>query len=124
MPVRRIVGIDYGEVRIGLAVGDDEVRIASPHSQYQRQGAEQDAKFFRKLAEEEAVALFVVGLPLHLSGRDSKVSVAAEEFGRWLERTTGVSRPLLRRAVLVRLRRPSDAGSGTLLASVARDVAT
>lgn len=90
MPVRRIAGIDFGTVRIGIAVGDDEVRIASPHSQYQRQGPEQDAKFFQKLVADEAISLFVVGLPVHLSGRDSTISVAAEEFGRWLTKATGV----------------------------------
>ncbi len=86
----RVVGIDFGTVRIGIAISDPERKIASPYENYTRRGNEQDAKRFRRLAEEERVVLFVVGLPLHLDGRESEKSLEARKFGQWLGETTGV----------------------------------
>lgn len=43
-----------------------------------------------RLAEEEGITLFVVGLPVHLDGRESQKSLEAREFGRWLAEATGV----------------------------------
>lgn len=90
MAGRRIAGIDFGTVRLGVAIADDETRIASPLCQHTRRSRGEDAAFFKKLLRDEGVQLFVVGLPVHLSGQDSRVSVAAEEFGAWLQRETGV----------------------------------
>jgi len=86
----RVAGIDFGTVRIGIAVSNPERTIASPLENYTRRGMEQDARRFRRLIEEERVALFVVGLPIHLDGDESPKSREAREFGRWLGETTGV----------------------------------
>ncbi len=86
----RVVGIDYGTVRVGIALSDPDRTIASPYENYTRRGEVQDAKYFRHLAEEERIALFVVGLPVHLDGRESEKSTEARAFGRWLSQTTGV----------------------------------
>jgi putative Holliday junction resolvase len=86
----RIAGIDYGTVRIGIAMADTEVGIASPIANYTRRTAELDAAYFRKLATEERVARFVVGLPVHLDGRESQKSIEARGFGQWLGDITGV----------------------------------
>lgn len=86
----RIVGIDYGTVRIGIAIADLEVGIASPVENYNRRSPEADAQRFRRLAEEEAVTRFVVGLPVHLSGEESQKSFEARQFGQWLNETTGL----------------------------------
>ena len=55
-----------------------------------RRGAEADAERFRRLVAEEGVVLFVVGLPLHLDGRESGKSAEARRFGQWLGEVTGV----------------------------------
>lgn len=86
----RVAGIDFGTVRIGIAVSDPERRIASPYENYTRKGEKQDAKRFRQLVQEEAIRLFVVGLPVHLDGRESEKSVEARQFGQWLAQETGV----------------------------------
>jgi putative Holliday junction resolvase len=86
----RVAGIDYGTVRIGIAISDPQRTIASPYENYTRRGADQDARRFRRLVEEEGIALFVVGLPVHLDGRESEKSREARKFGDWLEKTTGV----------------------------------
>lgn len=89
-PPGRAAGIDYGTVRIGIAISDPGRTIASPLESYTRRGKEQDAARFRRLVAEEEVKLFVVGLPVHLSGDESPKSREARVFGQWLAETTGV----------------------------------
>lgn len=86
----RIAGIDYGTKRIGIAISDPAKSIASPHENYSRNGPQADAKRFRRLVKEDDVVLFVVGLPLHVSGDESQKCVEAREFGAWLTELTGV----------------------------------
>ncbi|MCA1626659.1 MAG: Holliday junction resolvase RuvX, partial [Acidobacteria bacterium] len=43
-----------------------------------------------RLASEERIDRFVVGLPVHISGGESQKSREAREFGAWLQQTTGV----------------------------------
>jgi putative Holliday junction resolvase len=88
---QRIAGIDYGTVRIGIALATSGVGIASPYENYNRRGEKQDAKYFRDLAAQEKIDRFVVGLPVHLSGDESQKSAEAREFGQWLTQLTGVS---------------------------------
>jgi putative holliday junction resolvase len=86
----RVAGIDFGDVRIGIAISDAGRSIASPLENYTRRTIVQDAERFRRLAAEERVSLFVVGLPLHLDGGESPKSLEARQFGRWLGEMTGV----------------------------------
>jgi putative holliday junction resolvase len=86
----RVAGIDYGSVRIGIAISDPDRKIVSPLENYTRRGPEQDAARMRRLAAEERVVLFVVGLPLHLDDRESEKSQEARRFGKWLGEVTGV----------------------------------
>jgi len=89
-PTGRIAGIDFGTVRIGIALTDAARTIASPHENYTRRGPEQDARRFQRLVADEDVRLFVVGLPVHLDGNESRKSLEARRFGVWLADTTGV----------------------------------
>jgi putative holliday junction resolvase len=86
----RAAAIDYGTVRIGIAISDARRTIASPHSMYARRDRQQDAAFFKRLAADEDVRLFVVGLPVHLDGRESQKSLESRAFGQWLAEVTGV----------------------------------
>src|SRR4051812_35115776 len=86
----RIAGIDYGTVRIGIAMADLDIGIASPYENYTRRTAALDAAYFAKLAEEERLGRFVVGLPVHLHGGESQKSSEARVFGKWLQEITGV----------------------------------
>jgi len=86
----RVAGIDFGTVRIGIALSDPGRTIATAKENYTRRGGDADARHFRRLAAEEEVALFVVGLPIHLDGRESEKSIEARQFGRWLGEVTGV----------------------------------
>ena len=87
----RIGGVDYGTVRIGLAIGDLEVGMASPLETYTRRSERLDKQYFETLAREERLVRWVVGLPVHLDGGESQKSIEARKFGAWLCELTGVS---------------------------------
>ncbi len=87
----RVAGVDYGTVRIGIAVSNPERTIASPLENYTRRGLDQDATRFQRLVADEGIVLFVVGLPIHLDGGESQKSIEARQFGQWLGETTGVA---------------------------------
>ena len=88
--VGRIAGIDFGTVRIGVAVCDPSQSIASPVATYRRRSKELDAEYFRELVAAEELIGFVVGLPVHMSGQPSKKSREAMTFGRWLSQQAGL----------------------------------
>lgn len=87
----RIAGIDYGTVRIGIALADLEVGIAGPYENYTRRSEAKDAEYFQQLAQEERLLRFVVGLPVHLDGHESQKSHEARQFGTWLAELTGLA---------------------------------
>jgi putative holliday junction resolvase len=93
IPAGRVAAVDYGRKRMGIAICDAERIIASPWPMRQPTGDETaEAVFFRRLVAEEAIVGFVVGLPVHADGSDSKMSIEAERFAVWLGETT--SRPV------------------------------
>lgn len=86
----KLAGIDFGTVRIGVAICDPDRIIASPYENYVRKTLQHDAKFFNNLVREERIVGFVLGLPLHLDGRLSEKAQEALEFGKWLGELTNL----------------------------------
>src|SRR5512146_1181992 len=84
----RLAGIDYGTVRIGIAITDPGQSLASPLEIVTRRDKLQDERYFRRLAELERLAGFVVGLPVHTSGEESQKSFESREFAKWLGEIT------------------------------------
>jgi putative Holliday junction resolvase len=82
--------VDYGSIRIGLAVSDPDRKMAFPLATYTRRNPEQDARYFREVVEEEVIREIVVGLPVHLSGREGQKAEEARAFGKWLREVTGL----------------------------------
>ena len=91
IPSGRVAGVDYGRKRIGVAICDAHRILSSPLCVRQTTGdAKADAAFFRKLVADEGIVGFVVGLPIHADGTDSRMSVEVERFGAWLTAQTGL----------------------------------
>ncbi len=80
----RLLGVDYGQKRIGLAVSDPERKLAFPLEVRHRQNRQQDGDYFRSLVEREEIGGIVLGLPVHLDGRESAKSAEVRRFGAWL----------------------------------------
>lgn len=82
----RILGLDIGDRRIGLALSDESELIASPHSVYHRVGWGPDSSYFLSLAQELNVAYIVAGLPLNMDGSVGPQAHKAQEFCAQLEK--------------------------------------
>jgi putative Holliday junction resolvase len=85
----RLAGVDYGTVRIGIAVCDPSRTWTSPLETYTRRNAVLDQEHFVRVAKENQIMGWVVGLPIHCDGRESKKSEEAREFAIWLNDITG-----------------------------------
>ena len=80
----KVLGLDVGDRRIGIALSDGTRLIASPHSVYARVGYGPDVKRIRQLYEENGCALIVCGLPRNMDGslgfQAEKVTAFAEQL--------------------------------------------
>ena len=82
---KRIMALDVGDVRIGIAMTDLLRIIASPYQSFTRtENEEADLKYFASLAKEKSVYLIVVGLPLNMDGTEGARAITCREFGQKL----------------------------------------
>ena len=78
----RYLGIDYGSKRIGLAVSDNDARIASPLRQVIENGNKSDViQRIRKIVDEYDIEAVVLGLPLMMDGREEEQARRTRRFG-------------------------------------------
>ncbi len=84
----KYLGIDFGEVRIGLALSDSGGRMAFPKNILLNRGNARLAEQMKKLISEEHISKIIVGLPLSLDGKETEESEKARAFGKWLADTT------------------------------------
>jgi putative Holliday junction resolvase len=84
------IGFDFGERRIGVAVGETGTRIASPIGAID--AAANDARFraIAQLVDEWKPAGFVVGRPRHADGSEHAVAKLADKFARRLSARHGL----------------------------------
>jgi putative Holliday junction resolvase len=87
----RILGVDYGRKRIGTAVADGDIGIATPSEVVDgRNDVTRDARSVADLGEKEGVEAFVVGLPLNMDGSgDSEQTALTRRFAAELQRLSG-----------------------------------
>ena len=79
-PRKRILAIDYGRRRIGLALSDELQVTASPLATLERANRRDDLRRLREICREHSVAKIIVGNPLHLDGAASEMSAEAARF--------------------------------------------
>lgn len=84
----RLLGIDFGTRRLGIAVSTPEQNIASPLENYDRRSPALDLKRLREIVQEYRIKALVVGLPVHMSGDEGGIARNAREFGDWLAKET------------------------------------
>ena len=76
----RVLAIDYGRRRLGLAVCDEGRMVARPLETVERVNRRADVARLRRVARDEAVVQLVVGLPLRLDGTAGEMAGEAREF--------------------------------------------
>ncbi len=86
----RVVALDYGRRRIGVAVSDPTRTIASPHTTIEAsKRLEQPPPALVALIDELDPAIIVVGIPLQMDGSEGEMAREARTFARAVERQTG-----------------------------------
>jgi len=86
----RVLGVDLGSKRIGLAISDPEGSIAFPMQTLVARDRARDLIALCEIIEEHAVERAVVGLPLHMNGRRGPEAERAEEFAASLAEAAGI----------------------------------
>ena len=76
----RVLGVDYGDSRIGLAMSDPIKIIASPFKTILNEGNEKCLQVFQSLIKEKDVEAIVVGLPIGLKGQETVQTKKVREF--------------------------------------------
>jgi putative Holliday junction resolvase len=79
--VPRLLGVDLGSKRIGLALSDELGFLASSHSVLPSRGRAQDARAVAEVAKANDATTIVLGLPLSLSGEEGPQAEKARRFG-------------------------------------------
>jgi len=86
----RILALDVGDVRIGLACSDPLRIIANPMETYKRQGAERDLEYLCSVCRDKEVDLIICGLPKKLDDSDSIQTVKVRDFAEKLAVRSGI----------------------------------
>jgi putative Holliday junction resolvase len=80
-----LLGFDFGQQRIGVAVGQQVTGTATAICTLQSRDGKPDWDTISGLIKEWQPDTLVVGLPLHADGKESEISLAARKFARQLE---------------------------------------
>lgn len=80
MDYYKVMALDYGEVRIGVAMTDLMQLIASPFETYVRKSLDQDLDHICALIKNNSVKTVVVGLPLNMDGTEGERAQKTREF--------------------------------------------
>jgi putative Holliday junction resolvase len=86
----RILALDLGKKRIGLALSDELGLTAQGLKTMEREGRRDDIETLRRLTVDSRVGLILMGDPMHMSGAASRQGDYTREFARELEYKTGL----------------------------------
>lgn len=86
----RILALDYGRARIGLAIAGAEAALAQPLATLDRINRNEDMRRLRELVREHGVNQIVVGLPLRLDGTRGEMAEEAARFGERVRKQLGL----------------------------------
>ena len=83
----KVLGIDFGEKRIGLAISDELKMLARPLQIY---SPDEFWETIEQELKENQVEKVVVGLPINMSGGDTPQTIKTREFAQKLENDIGI----------------------------------
>lgn len=84
----RLLGLDYGTKRVGLALSNVEQTIATPMETYTRRDERQDVRYLQQKVQENSIKGLVVGLPVHMSGDEGEKAREARAYAGWAAAAT------------------------------------
>ncbi len=86
----KILGVDFGDARTGLAVSDPSRLLASGIGMVSPGGIEKTADAVAEIAREQGVVALVVGLPVNMDGSQGQRADRCRKFAWMLEERTGL----------------------------------
>lgn len=89
-PPPRILAIDYGRRKIGLAISDSLALTAQPLAILERKNRRDDLRRLREICAEHHVSRILVGHPLRLSGEAGEMAHEAAQFAARLQKHLGI----------------------------------
>ncbi len=84
MQYHRIMCLDYGDARIGIAFSDLLGLTATPYQVYKTKGTELDIEYLSQLAKKNGANLIVIGMPYSLDGSENERTAITKSFGQKL----------------------------------------
>ena len=87
----KILAVDYGRARIGLAIAESLNGIPQPFGTLHRVNRNEDMRRLRELARDNSVGLVLVGLPLRLDGEQGDMADETQRFARRLRKQIGIA---------------------------------
>jgi len=82
----RILAIDYGRRRIGVAISDELGLTGQTLPAMERKNRRTDFARLRNIVKQNGVGAILIGLPLHLSGEQSEMATEAERFAAHIQK--------------------------------------
>lgn len=92
---RRILAVDYGRKRIGLALSDELELTAQPLGILERVNRREDLRRLRDVCSRHGVGRILVGHPVHMSGAAGEMAEEAARFALRLRKELGIEVELL-----------------------------
>ena len=86
----KILSVDYGDSRIGLAVCDELEILATPLATIKSESMRKNIDKISRIATDEGAKLIVVGLPLNMDGSVGERASKSQAFGRVLQKVSGI----------------------------------
>jgi putative holliday junction resolvase len=95
MGAKRVLAVDYGRKRIGLAISDELGLTAQPLATIERTNHRDDMRRLREICVTRHVAQILVGHPVHITGEASEMAAEASRFAERLTKETGIETKLV-----------------------------
>lgn len=80
----KILGIDYGENKVGIALSDEDKKYAFPRQRFLNQSESELLQNLASLCKEEDITKIIIGLPLNQEGKIGQQAAKIKQFGEAL----------------------------------------
>lgn len=86
----KILAVDLGQVRTGIAISDISCILASPVCTIEEKNKENLAEKINKICVNERVSKIILGLPKNMDGSEGESAIQARDFGSLLQEKTNL----------------------------------
>lgn len=90
MIMGKILALDYGETRIGVAISDEEKKYVFGRGAIESLSKQSSLEAIKKICEEEMIEKVILGLPQTMKGKESDQTLKTIKFGEQLKRFLGL----------------------------------